>query len=178
MVNVENFKWLTIDIDRTIILKVFDGKKFFGVFNISSVMDTTGDELDVKTANIDDLTNMLNLGIVRFVNICDNSDIIDIPFRNLNKLFENGNVLGIEDLDKFITLDGLDTFCVIDDEIRNDLTVYPGLISYPSEDLRKIMKIASLFGSYGMQEKMDALNEITLINHRRIISDKKEKSLR
>ena len=33
------------------------------------------------------------------------------------------------------------------------------------------MKIASVFGSYGMQEKMDALNEITLINHRRLKND-------
>ena len=40
------------------------------------------------------------------------------------------------------------------------------------------MKISCEYGSYGMQEKMDALNKITIINHKRIVSDEKERTLK
>ena len=56
--------------------------------------------------------------------------------------------------------------------------VFSAMISNPTEELNEVMKIASLFGGYGMQEKIDALNRITLINHRRIIKDDKERILR
>lgn len=178
MTGVDNFKWLATDINNTIILKVFNGKKFFGVFNVVDVLDTVGDSLDVKTANIDDLTNMLTLGIVRFANICDSSDILDIPLRSMNKLYENVNVVEHCGSDRCVSFADLDMFSVIDDEVRDDFIIYPGLIAYPSEDLKKVMKIASEFGGYGMQEKLDALNDITFLNHRRIVDDKKNRSFK
>ena len=39
--------------------------------------------------NIDDLTNLLTVGMVRFCNITDSQDILDVPFRNLYKLYYN-----------------------------------------------------------------------------------------
>lgn len=182
MTKKENFKWLTNDINASIVLKVFyqngNDKKFCGVYNVVDVLETTGEELEVETANIDDLTNLLNFGIVRFVNICDNSDIIDIPFRNLNRLYVNGNILGREEQENVFSIKELDTFAIKDGKIRDDLLIYPGIITYVSLDLKNVMQIASEFGDYGMQEKLDALNNITLINHRRLINDKKNRAVR
>lgn len=178
MTRKENFKWLADDINNTLVLKVLykkdNYKEVHGVFNVTDVLETTGDELDVETANIDDLTNLLTLGIVRFTNVSDQSDILDIPFRKLYLLYKNANVLGEESEEKLISFSELDTFSVIDDLVRNDLLVFSALISNIPNDLEEVMKIAYNYSSYGMQEQFDALNKITLINHRRLINDKKE----
>ena len=178
----KNFKWLTRDIDNTLVLKVVykknDIQEDYGVFNISDVLETTGEELEVETANIDDLTKFLTMGIVRFTNVSDVSDVLDIPFRNLYLLYENANMVGDVSEQKLISFGELDTFSVIDGTIRNDLLVFSATISEVSDDLKDVMKIAYEYGNYGMQEKIEALNKITLINHRRLINDEKERVLK
>ena len=128
MANKKNFRWLEDDIDNTLVLKLYynaDGVTgFYGVFNVMDVLETTGDELDIETANIDDLTNLLTLGIVRFVNVIDTSDILDIPFRKLNLLYEHGNVLGKSKDKKTLTLDSLDSFLAMDTSLKKDYLVY------------------------------------------------------
>jgi hypothetical protein len=64
-------------------------------------------------------------------------------------------------------------FSVIDGEVNEECSIYSALIAPASDDLYKVMKIAYEFGNYGMQEKFDALSDITLINHRRLINDSK-----
>ena len=58
-----------------------------------------------------------------------------------------------------------------------DLLLFSASISEVSDDLLEVMEIAHQFENYGMQEKIDALNRITIINHRRLISDDKERIL-
>lgn len=182
MTNRKNFRWLTNDINDTLILKVVyinnGEKEEYGVFNVTDVLETTGDELEVETANIDDLTNLLTLGIVRFTNVSDASDVLDIPFRKLYLLYKNANVLGYTEEEKLIPFSDLDTFSIIDGTVRNDLLLFSSVISNVTDDLNQVMKIAYEYGSYGMQEQFDALSKITLINHRRLVSDEKERILK
>lgn len=181
MTKMNNFDWLADDINDTLVLKVIYKKEnkeeFYGVFNISDVLETTGDELEVETANIDDLTNLLTLGIVRFVNINDRSDVLDIPFRKLYLLYKEASVLGENMEQKMISVQELDTFSIIDGTVKNDFLVVSAKIDQESDDLREVMKIAYEFGNYSMQEKFDALSKVNLINHRRMLSDKREKKL-
>lgn len=175
MNNNKNFKWLINDIYSSIVLKIMlDQNTALGVFNISGILNTTGDKIEIESANIDDLTNFLNLSIVRFVNVLDENDILDIPFRNLYKLYETANQLEAIENERLIPFKELDTFSVINGVVRNDLLLSSTIINKISEDLDEIMKVASLFGKYGMQEKFDALVKITMINHRRIMNDIKE----
>ena len=173
-----NFKWMTNDIDNSLVLKVIYKKdnKFeeYAIFNILDVLDVTGSKLDVENANIDDLTNLLTIGIVRFANINDTSDILDIPLRNLYGLYENGNILG-ENTQKLIPVSQLDPFSIIDGTIRNDFLVFSAIISDCSNDLNEVMNIAKDFGNYGMQNKFDALSKVNLINHRRLLLDTKNR---
>lgn len=179
MAKNDNFKWLVEDIYSTIVLKVFYKKDAFeeeyGVFGVSGVFNTLGEDFDVETANIDDLTNLLTLSIVRFVNVIDKSDILDIPFRNLYLLYKTANVLGEDGEEKLISFKELDTFSIIDGTIKNDYLVFSAVISKVPEELDEVMKIASEFGQYGMQEKLDALNRITVINHRRLMLNNKNR---
>lgn len=181
MVN-DNFKWLVTDIDSTLVLKVFSSKDTFKdnylVFNLFDVLETTGEKLEVVTANIDDLTNLLTIGIVRFVNVANTNDVLDIPFRNLYLLYKFGNKLESTSSLMSISLNELEAFTVIDGKVNNDFLLSPILISDISDDLKKVMKIAHEFMNYGMQEKFDAMSRITLINHQRLKNDKNNITLK
>ena len=177
-----NFKWLINDIDNSLVLKVIyknnDVIEEYGVFNVSDVLETPCDELEISTGNINDLTNLLTLGVVRFININDYKDVLEIPFRKLYLLYKNGNMLGENNENKLISFQELDTFSIIDGTIRNDLLVFSAVIDKPSIEFEEVMKISYEYGSYCMKEKMDALNKITIINHKRIVSDEKERTLK
>ena len=171
----DNFKWLTYDIDSSIVLKVVrknnDKIDDCVIFNVIDVLDVSGNSLNIMTANIDDLTNLLTIGIVRFANMGDLCDVIDIPFRNLYKLYENSNRLG-EDISIGLSFLDIDAFSVIDGSVRSDCMVYSTIINDVSSDLSRVMEIACEFGSYRMMKKFEVLSEITLINHRRLVNDK------
>lgn len=180
MTNKNNFKWLSNDIDNTLVLKLIyknnDGIEEYHVFSVLDVLETTGDKLEVKTANIDDLTNLLSLGIVRFVNVSDSSDILDIPFKKLYLLYKNANILCESLVGREMTFKELDAFSVIDGRYSDNYLVISSLINDVSDDLDKVMKIAYEFDNYSMQEKFDAMSEITVINHRRLITDENERN--
>lgn len=182
MAKDKNFRWLENDIDNTLILKIVyeedNDIKLYGIFNVMDVLELTGDELEIETANIDDLTNLLTLGIVRFVNISDNGDILDISFKNLYRLYENANVLGENNHQKLISSEDLDTFAIIDGKVQKNFFISSALINQASDDLMEVMKIACEFGGYGMQEKFDALSKITVINHKRLVNEEKERMLK
>lgn len=179
MTSRENFKWLIGDIDSTLVLKVVYKKdnvrEDYGIFNIEDLLETPCDKLEIDDGNINDLTNLLTLGVVRFVNMNDRSDILEVPFRLLWLLYKDANVLGIDEEEKLIPFKELDTFSVIDGTVRNDLLVFSAKINEPSEELSRLMEIAYQYGSYGMYEKILALEEVNYINHRRILMDIKNK---
>lgn len=176
-----NFKWLINDINSSLVLKVIykknDVREEYAIFDVFDVVGATGDKINIETANIDDLTKFLTLGMVRFVNTDDISDILDVPFRNLNMLYQNGNIIGV-DTNKLIPMSKLESFSIIDGSVKNEYFVFSALINDISDDLKEMMKIASEFGSYGMQEKFVALDKITMINHYRLMEDNKNRNLR
>lgn len=180
MTKTGNFKWVINDIYSTLVLKVMHKKSddFYGVFNVKDILNVMGEELEIETANIDDLTNFLTLSLVRFVNVVDSSDIIEIPFRNLYILYKNASVLGESSCGKLIPFRELDTFSIIDGTSKDDYLVLSAIIAKIPADLGEVMKIAYEFGDYGMQEKFDAMTRVTVINHRRLMSDSKNKVLR
>lgn len=172
MAKNRNFGWLKEDIYSTVVLNVmYNQDNHLGVFQVSDVLETTGDKLEVETANIDDLTNFLTLGVVRFVNVLDNNDFLDVPFRYLYKLYDNANQIDRLGDRKMLSFTELDLFAIIDGVVRDDLFLYCTLIDKVSDDLNEIMKIAFHFGNYGMQEKFDAMSNVTLINHKRLLID-------
>ena len=171
-----NFKWLKNDIDSTLVIKIISNKfnnDNYGVYYVYDVLESDWDKIDVKFANIDDLTNLLTLGIVRFMNVVNEKDILDIPFRNLYKLYKNANVLGSEKKGKLTSFSELDTFSVIDGDVKDNLMVYSAVVDRVSDDINEVMKIAYEFGSYGMQQKFNALLRINDINHKRLMEEKK-----
>lgn len=199
--NEKNFKWLMNDIDNTLVLKVVYMKngiqEEYCVLNVIEVLETFCDKLDIAVGNINDLTNLLTLGVVRFANIVDSSDVIEIPFNKMYLLYHNGwrlpNVeIPFSDIDnkvnkfeitdykegKLISFNDLGIFSVIDGIVRNDLFLFPVVIDNVSNDLISVMEIAYKYNQYDMQEKFDALKKVDEINRRRLIRDFKNMHLR
>lgn len=176
-----NFKWLANDIDNTLVLKVVSNENNeinYGTYCVMDVLEVDGDKINVATANIDDLTGLLTLGMVRFINISNSNDILDIPLKKIYLLYKNARFLENENKGRLLSFKELDVFSVINGKMRDDLLVFSGVIRECSDDLKNVMEIAYLYGSYGMQEKFDALCKITMINHQRLANDKKERELR
>ena len=145
-----NFKWLASDIDNTLVLKVVsnDMKKSYGAYCVLDVLEADGDKIDVTTANIGDLTSLLNLGMIRFINIGNGNDVLDIPLRKIYLLYKNAMILGGEQEGKLLSFKELDAFSVIKGKMRDDLLVFSGVIGDVTNELNDVMEIAYLFGSY------------------------------
>lgn len=174
MKNKNNYYWLKNDISSSLILKVYSyNESVIGTYEINEILETDGDNLDIKNANIDDLTSFISLSIVRFTNIINQDDIIDVPFRNLYKLYANANVLETIQQGRRISLKELDGFSVIDHKIKENIMIYPSIYNTVSDELLQIMKYSKEFGNYGMQQKFDTLSDINLINHKRVNEDNK-----
>ena len=167
-----NFKWLVNDIYNSIVINLCfrSGNRSIlcGTFEVLDVLNTTGDELDIEFANIDDMTNLLTMGMVRFVRVDDIGDIIDIPFRNMYKLYEKvdgENSISLEELDAFAIFDG----ALIDKGYSLEISIVQEL----TDEMKKMIDVASKFGDLGMQANFDALTEVNMINYKRIQNDKR-----
>ena len=165
--NIEyDFGWLVGEIDNSIILKLFKDKEVIGIYQVNEVLDVALNPVKVKFAVVNDLLNFVNYTIVRFVDVSDNSKIIDIPFRKIWMLYLNGTSLG-EKANKRIKLSKLEANFVSSGKVlKDDYYVCSYKVNKESEELKKIMKIAFDFRYLGMQQTSDALANINLINYK------------
>ena len=168
IMNIEyDFNWLVGEIDNSIILKLLKDKEVIGVYQVNEILDIALNPVKVKFAVINDLLNFVNYTIVRFVDVNDRSNIIDIPFRKIWLLYLNGTMIG-EKVNKRIKLSKLEAKFYSDGQVLkdNDYYVYSYKVNEESEELGKVMKIAFDFRYLGMQQTSDALANLNLINYK------------
>lgn len=169
----ENFRWLIEDIYNTLTFNLYHKDEVIATYEIYDIYEANMDKLKVEDANIDDITDLLTICIVRFVNMSDNTEIIDIPFRNLYKLYEKASKLGIDD-GKVISLSELDAFAIIDGYVpkSEEFKIMSVVINNISDELKKMLDISKEFGNLGMQDSFMALCEVDTINVRRMKEEK------
>ena len=172
--NNGNYKWLVHGVYDSILVSLFylenDNLVLYGNYDVLNIMDVVNQEINVKFANIDDITNLLTMGMVRFINIIDYDEIIDIPINKMAILYENAISLNEEfDKDKIISLSSLNAFSIIDGTSKKD-GYYIGVtkIKELEDDLLQIFDIARDFGNMDMQGKFNALEDTNMINYRRV----------
>ena len=166
MDKIYDFEWLVREIDDTLFLIAGDGKEVIGNYQANDILLETLDDALVKFANIQDLTNFINYGIIRFVNSENEDDFIDVPIINILLLYKDTNELGKKD--KIIKIEELRTYMRHNDQIISyGYIIYPYKIGKLSEDGMAILKIANSFDSLSMNEKIGALQKINLINYQK-----------
>lgn len=167
-----DFNWLVGDIDESIIFMLRDGKQMIGSYYVKE-LTTNGIESDeIRFANISDLTNFVNFTSIRFVDSKDDTNIIDIPLRNLKTLYSKTNEITKEEPEG-IELTELDAFGVGNNHVlTHGYAIYAYKINEPSDELKEVMYLTNKFGSLSINEKINALEEINLINYQRSIKQK------
>ena len=176
MDKVYDFNWIAQEIDNCLVLKLCNSKKAIGIYQASEILSIDLDDVNVKFANALDLMNFVNHSVIRFRHITNPENIIDIPLRNVYKLFLNSNELATIN-EKYLRLNKLEAFMVRDGEVKNDnYLVYVYKVNEESEELKKTLKIAYEYNNLGMQEKIEALEQINLINYHRE-NDKSERRI-
>ena len=161
-----NFEWITEEIDNSLIFMLKSGKEILGSYHVQSLKFNGIDDVKVKFANINDLTNFINYTCVRFVN-SQNSNVVDIPISKINDLYsklvlEEGNP-------QPVALTDLNCFAVLDDKVVSEgYAIVPYKINECSDEFNKIMKLIANFSSLSMNNKIDVLEEINLINYHKV----------
>ena len=165
MNQVFNLNWLVEDIDSSYVMTLYEGDKTLGVYGIMDILTNGLDELNIRFANIDDLTHFVSHAIVRFAEIKNNDNVLDIPIRNLYMLSKYANGLG--ESDKLIPISVLEAFCVRNNEVLSEkITASIYKIAEDTENLEEVMNITKDFNSLGMNEKIDALEKINILNYK------------
>ena len=167
MNKVYDFNWMVGDIDSSVMILLYDGDKMVGGYKACYILAGDMNRVKVKFANIDDLNNFINYAVVRFCNIENKYNIIDVPIRKLKKFYELSNKLGDDKRRIRIKPSELECFSVMDgkhilDEYMLEIVSYNDI----SEELNKIITIAYDYHSLDMQGKFDALGNINLANYR------------
>lgn len=167
MDKVYDFNWMINDIDESIIFILRDGKENLGSYAVSELRSNVMDDVSVKFANISDLTNFIDYTSVRFVDSLNPDNIVEIPIKNLCTLYDESNGIA-EDEPKGIRLNEIDAFAVNTGRVVSDgYTMYVYSINEESDDLKDVMNIAHTFNKLSMNDKIEALEEINLINYQR-----------
>ena len=87
--NNMDFSWIIKDINDSLIVKAFCKKDMSNLkisnYNAKEILFTTGEKLLIEESNINDISNFLNMAIVRFENSDD--EVMDIPLRNIYMLY-------------------------------------------------------------------------------------------
>ncbi len=161
-----DFNWMTSEIDNSIVFGLIKDGKVVSTYQVSYLLTGEMNQIEVKFANIDDLEKFINFAVVRFYDIANQYNIIDIPLRELKKLYDNSNDWD-NNKNKRIKLSDLDCFSVIEGKRNNkEYLIEVVKIQEVSEEFMMILKICSDYGKRGMSEKYDALYEVNSTNYR------------
>lgn len=167
-----DYEWITRDIFDSIIINMFDNNEnFVSCFQANDIINAVGDDVTVSQANINDLSCLLDYGIVKFTDTIS-SNWLNIPFKYLYKLYEDPNYLFIDELkiennNKKIHMNEIDSYGIINDNYLTDNYLIVTCIKKISDDLKQIIEIAKNYDSMSMNEKFNALSEVNLINYKR-----------
>lgn len=178
-----DYEWITQDINNSIILMLVEVKengeiKQYNAYQAVDVVDIVGNDVSVGLANVNDLSNLLTIGTMRFKGNV-NSEILDVSFNNLYKLYENANVISLEPLkiqmvNRLLGLGDLNAFTVVNGTVPGDsYKIIATLVGEVSEDLKRLIELSRDYGMMSMDEKFKALSEINHINEQKV---KKEKT--
>ena len=167
MDKVYDFGWMVNEIDNSIAIVLTKDNLTLSTYQISHILTGDMKQMEVKFANVEDLENFVLYAVVRFYDVRNRKNIIDIPVRKLKQIYENSNKYDSEKKKKKIKLGELECFSVVNDGTYND-DIAIEVISFDeiSDGLKKIIDLCSKYGKMNMMEKFDALCDINLINYR------------
>lgn len=173
-----DYEWLTKDINDSIIITLVDVKENgefhqYNSYQAIDVIDISGNDVSIGAANVNDLSNLLTIGTMRFKSIT-NDEILDISFNNLYKLYENANDISLDNskvkiTNRLLRLDELNAFTIIDGTIPTEnYKIISTIINKIPTDLLQTIELARDYSTMSLDEKFRALSKLNQINECRI----------
>lgn len=163
-----DYEWITRNINNSFVFSLVDAyKNAVAVYQASDIINIVGDNVEIKNANINDLTNLITIGVMRFTTH-DGTKYIDIPIRNLYRLFKKTNILTpekIEFINEPIPLTELEAFVPNKEIDIQNYSFVVARIDTENEMLKRLLNLIGNYNNMGMSEKFEALNEINNINY-------------
>jgi len=177
-----DYEWITRDLNDSIIIMLVEVKengeiKQYNSYQAVDVVDVVGNDVSVGLANVNDLSNLLLLGTMRFKGI-SNNEILDISFSNLYKLFESANVISLETgkiqmINRLLSLAELNAFTIVEGTLPGDnYKIIATVINNVSNELKRLIELSRDYGTMSMDEKFLALKEINHLNEHRVKIDR------
>lgn len=169
MDNTYDFSWLIKEIDESMIFILRDGECVLGSYQIREIVTNVIDDVNVKFANINDLTNFINYASIRFVDSINNDNFVDIPIRKLKSLYDSANKI-TKETSNSIRLNEIDAFGIYNNHaVSSGYAIIPYLINFDKngEDFNDTINIAANFLDLSMNQKIIALEKLNLINYRK-----------
>lgn len=168
-------EWITKELNDSIVLNLVDSNmKLYSSYEAVDLINVVGDDVSIRLANINDLSNLLQYGVMRFRCLTHLNEYVDIPLRNIYKLYENANIMKLSSTRMEFpnitkSLSSLDAFMVINKRqiFDKEYSFLTTIISDPSEELEKLLNISKEYGSMDMNEKFIALTKVDLYNYRK-----------
>ena len=161
---VYDFSWIVPEIDQSIVLKLMDGDKLIGIYQVNDIGYDL-DDIEVKFANIADLEKFILHSAVIFRDVNNDDNMIRIPFRKMLLLFNKANEL-TDRKEKNIDLNDVEAFIINNGQlVKDDYQIVSMKVNDEGEELKEIMEIAYNYGNLGMNDKIDALGKINLVNY-------------
>ena len=165
-------EWITRDLNESIVLNLVDSNLIlYSSYEAIDLINVVGDDVQMKTANVNDLANLLLYGVMRFKCISYPKEYIDIPLKQLYKLFDKANILDVDKAKVELIndkkyLDEIDAFMVSNGEQIKDkrYAFIATIIREPSQELRKLLDYSRDYGKMDMKEKFDALKGVDSFN--------------
>ena len=167
MDKVYDFNWIFHEIDSSIVLNLIKDGEIVSAYQPCYILVGGMNQVEVKFANIYDLEKFIDLAVIRFYDVANKYNIIDIPIRKLKKIYDKGNILGETDDIDSIKLGDLSNFSVIDGKRNNgDCSIAVVKFQEISKELMMILDICNRYRrDASMMEKFDALAELNRINY-------------
>ena len=88
MDKVYDFGWMVNEIDNSIAIVLTKDNLTLSTYQISHILTGDMKQMEVKFANVEDLENFVLYAVVRFYDVRNRKNIIDIPVRKLKQIYE------------------------------------------------------------------------------------------
>ncbi len=162
-----SFDWLVGDIDSSIIFILQLGTEAVTSYQAADILTDGVENKPVSFGNIKNLDDFISLATIKFEDFQNKDNFIQIPLRNLKKLYDSAQALG-KPAEKSISIKELQAFSIHEGNvIENGYVLYAYRINEPSEELVTIMDLASTYNSKTVSEQIDIQGTINQINYKR-----------
>lgn len=172
---LNNFEWLGEDIFKSLLLKVYvvvDGVTKSINYDYGNIFSPDMNELKVRDGNVDEITKLLTMSVVRFYpSICERGvSYIDIYLHKMFDIYDRATDMIKGKGGENIPFDNQ----MIAFSLMKGKWIASFIVDKPTEELRMVLELSKriTYNDLGLYDRHQLLMTVNDINYRRKIKNK------